>query len=363
MQGATGEHLKKSRSSHLEKYNKKRKFSRTPEPPGKREDEESTTHHTHERVFTVQKHRASHLHYDFRLEDENGVLKSWAVPKGPSLNPQTKRLAVLTEDHPYDYLLFEGTIPKGNYGAGTVIVWDHGTYKTADKLIEQFKTGKISIELYGKKLRGKFSLIKTKNKNQWLLIKSNDEFSSADDDITTNLPNSVLSGRYDIKTANSTASDSKTIEHSNYKTKGDNPPNSQNSKKLIITGMALDGEKLSRKIKPMLATPVDKAFNDKDWVFEIKWDGVRAIVIKENENEIMLQSRNGNDITTRYPEITKALQASLADTSFTILDGEIVVLDEKGLPDFQGHQRRMNVQDDIEIGKLSNRNSNNIFFI
>ena len=353
MQGATGEHLK-SRSSHLEKYNKKRKFSRTPEPPGKREDEESSTHHTHERVFTVQKHRASHLHYDFRLEDENGVLKSWAVPKGPSLNPQTKRLAVLTEDHPYDYLLFEGAIPKGNYGAGTVIVWDHGTYKTADKVIEQFKTGKISIELYGKKLRGKFSLIKTKNKNQWLLIKSNDEFSSADDDITTNLPNSVLSGRYDIKTANSTASDSKTIEHSNYKTKGDNPPNSQNSKKLIITGMDTDGEKFSRKIKPMLATPVNKAFNDKDWVFEIKWDGVRAIVIKENENEIMLQSRNGNDITTRYPEITKALQASLADTSFTILDGEIVVLDEKGLPDFQGHQRRMNVQDDIEIGKLSN---------
>ena len=156
-------------------------------------------------------------------------------------------------------------------------------------------------------------------------------FLSADDDITTNSPNSVLSGIYDIKTANSTASDSKTIEPSNYKTnQSDNPPNSQNSYKLTIAGIALEGEKLPRKIKPMLATPVDKAFNNKDWVFEIKWDGVRAIVFKENDNEITLQSKNGNDITTRYPEITKALQASLADKSFTILDGEIVYWTKMG---------------------------------
>ena len=119
----------KSRSNILQEYIKKREFSNTPEPVGKINVSTTSRKVSNKKVFTVQKHRASRLHYDFRLEDENGVLKSWAVPKGPSLNPQIKRLAVLTEDHPYDYLLFGGTIPKGNYGAGTVIVWDHGTYK------------------------------------------------------------------------------------------------------------------------------------------------------------------------------------------------------------------------------------------
>src|SRR6478672_8789021 len=173
-------------SSTLQKYNKKRKFSNTPEPVG-----QVTRLKTRSKVFTVQKHKASHLHYDFRLEDENGVLKSWAVPKGPSMDSRTKRLAVLTEDHPHDYLLFEGTIPPGNYGAGTVIVWDHGTYKTDDKLIDQFRIGKISVELLGQKLRGRFSLVKTKNDKQWLLIKANDEFMNTDD-LTISRPTSVL---------------------------------------------------------------------------------------------------------------------------------------------------------------------------
>jgi len=127
----------------LKKYNKKRKFARTPEPPGMPKiadvGNKKQKLQSNKKAFVVQKHRATRLHYDFRLEDEFGALKSWAVPKGPSLDPQIKRLAVLVEDHPYDYLLFEGTIPEGNYGAGTVIVWDHGTYGSERKLIDQFK--------------------------------------------------------------------------------------------------------------------------------------------------------------------------------------------------------------------------------
>ena len=142
-----------SSTTVLHEYNEKRKFTDTPEPSGITNNKSVVGSSL--KSFVVQKHKASHLHYDFRLEDENGLLKSWAVPKGPSMDSRVKRLAVLTEDHPYDYLLFEGTIPQGNYGAGTVIVWDHGTYKTDDKLIDQFRKGKISVELHGQKVTWK----------------------------------------------------------------------------------------------------------------------------------------------------------------------------------------------------------------
>src|ERR671915_2158985 len=149
--------------------------------------------------FVVQKHDATKLHYDFRLEikkrNGEGVLKSWAVPKGISLDPNIKRLAVLTEDHPLDYLLFEGVIPEGNYGAGTVIVWDTGTYIIEDQDIDnQFIKGKIVFFLSGQKLKGRFSLVKTSKENQWLLIKVNDEFVSKED-LSVSKPDSVLSGR------------------------------------------------------------------------------------------------------------------------------------------------------------------------
>jgi bifunctional non-homologous end joining protein LigD len=347
--------LKKTSSTQLQNYNKKRKFSSTPEPIGQVVKGTSDSFSVKDKVFTIQKHRARRQHYDFRLEDENGVLKSWAVPKGPSLNPQTKRLAVLTEDHPYDYLLFEGTIPKGNYGAGTVIVWDHGTYKTDKSLTEQFEKGKISIELYGKKLRGRFSLIRTRNENQWLLIKSNDEFSSTTNDITVTAPSSVLSGRSEISSNNKTKSARNMAVHdSKSKTFEERVSQSaQFRRNLRRNTTSYARVKLPKIIKPMLATPVDKAFNNEDWVFEIKWDGVRAVVFKENENQVRLQARSGNDITHRYPEITEALKASLAGTQYAILDGEIVVLDDNGLPDFQGHQNRMNIQSDREIKRLS----------
>ena len=161
----------------LEKYNRKRDFTETPEPIGTLEDASSSDIRNR---FVIQKHHASRLHYDFRLETEGGVLKSWAVPKGISLNPRVKRLAILTEDHPIEYLLFEGTIPEGNYGAGTVIVWDTGTYvleRASEKYSELFDKGKIVFDLNGHKVRGKFSLIRAGRENQWLIIFKNEKKS------------------------------------------------------------------------------------------------------------------------------------------------------------------------------------------
>jgi bifunctional non-homologous end joining protein LigD len=334
-------------SSRLQKYNKKRKFSNTPEPVGQVSDLRAGP-----KVFTIQKHRASHLHYDFRLEDENGVLKSWAVPKGPSVDPQIKRLAVHVEDHPYDYLLFEGSIPRGNYGAGTVIVWDHGTYTTEGTLLQQFEKGKISIELHGQKLRGKFSLVRTRTENQWLLIKSNDSFASIGSDITIDSPRSVLTGRDDISpdaSKHSLTGDSSPEKPEHSKSKAKSNVSHPTASGILKNSAAI---KPPKQIKPMLATVVDKPFNNKDWAFEVKWDGVRAISFERN-GVARLQSRNGNDITASYPEVAEALQKSLAGINSVVLDGEIVVLDKNGHPDFQGHQRRMHVQNIREIEKLA----------
>src|SRR5918993_4562653 len=360
----------------LEEYNKKRNFGRTPEPQGNKKrlgDNKS-------RRFVVQKHDATKLHYDFRLEDtKEGVLKSWAVPKGISLDPKIKRLAVLTEDHPLDYLLFEGIIPEGSYGAGTVIVWDTGTYTSEMELSEQFNKGKITFTLFGQKLRGKFILIKThlakgKEGNQWLLMKSSDEFESKED-LTITKPRSVLTSRRneDLETKQKEEAKEEEIgkeEPYNKKDKikryftntikiSDNPLNdiavsNQQQKEL--------GE-FPTKIKPMLSTLVDKSFNSKDWVFEVKWDGVRSILFFHKTKGILeLQSRNGRLLTHRYPELVDALTSPLPTSSqlpvnckeSVILDGEIVVLDNKtGIPNFQNHQRRMNVDYGREIEILS----------
>jgi bifunctional non-homologous end joining protein LigD len=166
----------------LNKYNRKRDFTSTTEPKGKIEKS------TKELIFVVQEHAASHLHYDFRLEMD-GVLKSWAIPKGPSMNPEEKRLAILVEDHPYAYKDFEGTIPEGNYGAGTVIVWDNGSYTLDDENPkESIKNGHLSFVLNGKKLKGEFALVrlKIKQKNAWLLIKKNDKYASEADILKEN---------------------------------------------------------------------------------------------------------------------------------------------------------------------------------
>ncbi|MGZ3410970.1 MAG: DNA polymerase ligase N-terminal domain-containing protein [Xanthobacteraceae bacterium] len=172
-------------------YRRKRRFAKTPEPEGRAPKRRARL------AFVVQKHKASHLHYDFRLEVD-GVLKSWAVPKGPSLDPRQRRLAVRVEDHPYEYRNFEGTIPKGNYGAGEVIVWDRGTYRSVqdageDEIRSGLRKGALSFVLRGKKLRGGFSLVRLKRPRQWLLIKKDDENASTRD-ITRN-NKSVKSGR------------------------------------------------------------------------------------------------------------------------------------------------------------------------
>lgn len=276
------------------------------------------------------------------MESEDGVLKSWAVPKGPSINPKIKRLAVMVEDHPFDYLHFEGTIPKGNYGAGTVIVWDTGSYSSREPVLKQIDEGKVTVELYGNKLKGLFKLVKTRKENQWLLIKAQDKFAS-EDDLTVLSPESVLSS----KTNADMESEPEAILGS--KSKFSKKSNSTSKKARREEYASHD---LFPKIKPMLAHPFEKAFDNEQWVFEVKWDGVRALLFKK-DREIKIQSRNGNNITPQYPEIVTAAKLSLRECDSAIIDGEIVVLNEDGIPDFHTHQHRMHIQSTQEIMAMS----------
>jgi bifunctional non-homologous end joining protein LigD len=304
----------------LEEYKRKRRFDRTPEPPGKE------TGATKESFFVVQKHSARRLHYDFRLSI-NGTLKSWAVPKGPSQNHGDKRLAVQTEDHPLEYGDFEGKIPEGSYGAGIVMVWDRGTFQAEGKLdaLKQVEQGEIKFNLNGEKLRGSFVLVKLKKSekgNEWLMIKHKD----AAEDSRWNIDEhdgSVLTGR--------------TLEE----IKEEAPPKRG---RVPVEASEVEGARkgaLPSRLEPMLAAIADDPFSDSNWLFEIKWDGVRALAWID-EGQLKLRSRNGVDITARYPELAslpKALAASEA-----ILDGEIVALDERGHSDFGRLQERMQVR-------------------
>jgi bifunctional non-homologous end joining protein LigD len=335
----------------LEEYKRKRHFDRTPEPSGEPEPAtgpiqdqpapaakrtrlpkpklpqlEVRPGAKHGDTFVVQKHRATRLHYDFRLAID-GTLKSWAVPKGPSLNSADKRLAVQTEDHPLDYANFEGKIPEGNYGAGTVMVWDRGTFSvigdtSASKQIER---GEIKFNLSGEKLRGSFVLVKLKHSekgNEWLFIKHQD----ANEDPAWNIDEhdgSVLTGRTIKEIAEEL------------------PPKREANP---IQPGELDGARktaMPPHVEPMLATLGKHAFSDPNWLFEIKWDGVRALARIE-DSALTLRSRNGADITKRYPELAVLPQAFAA--SQAIVDGEIVALDERGLSSFERLQERMHVR-------------------
>ena len=293
---------------NLESYRAKRKADRTPEPfgaalPGGQR-------------FVVQQHAARRTHYDFRLEFD-GVLKSWAVPKGPSPNPADKRLAVHVEDHPVDYVNFEGVIPPDNYGAGAVIVWDRGQWFPLNDIAAGFDKGKLLFELRGHKLRGKWTLVKTKRgKNEWLLIKERDAYATTKG--TEDYPHdSVLSGR--------------TVEQ----VAGGDPRGAEVVAKLRKLG-AVQRIAIARDLRPMLATP-GKPFSDPKWVFELKYDGYRLFVEKR-AGEVKLYSRAGNDFTATFPEIAEI--AAALPFSQLVVDAEVVVLDARGLPSFSLLQKR-----------------------
>jgi bifunctional non-homologous end joining protein LigD len=395
----------------LEEYKRKRRFEETPEPPPK--VEKQSRHR-----FVVQRHAATRLHYDFRLEME-GVLKSWAVPKGPSLDPADKRLAMQVEDHPVSYYDFEGTIPQGNYGGGTVMVWDAGTWEplspvpvngeyvpgTEKEAAAMLAKGDLKFRLKGKRLVGDFALVHIKGRagskgNEWLLIKKKDDHVVPGFDINQDAyDSSILTGRTmaqiagdegsaewtssrpasrgkvkaawladavaraDSKRKALTAEDagdakknksksprqaappfarSKTLSDDvagndvAYKSKSKKP--SANS--ALSAVKSLPGEEqrpMPTVIHPMLATPTAKAFDNPDWLFEIKWDGYRAVAFIE-DGRARLVSRSQNDLTAQFPELGALPQFVKGER--VILDGEIVALDDEGRPSFSLMQQR-----------------------
>ncbi|HEU5402560.1 MAG TPA: non-homologous end-joining DNA ligase [Terriglobales bacterium] len=403
----------------LEEYRRKRDFQATPEPPPKLDPRKGFR-------FVVQKHRATRLHYDFRLE-MGGVLKSWAVPKGPSLDPADKRLAMMVEDHPVSYFDFEGTIPEGNYGAGTVEVWDAGTWtplmppgkhsraemeKAADALLNK---GDFKFSLKGRKLQGEFVLVKTRSRrpgskgNEWLLIKHRDEYVEEGYNIDAH-DGSVLTGRSldeiagDAKSREWTSSrpgakgkkswlakslaihDKKSREENGKTAKGKtakvNPSQraegkGQNSNGAKERGSAApkvsrrteNGERrternttkteergtknalpsraekraMPKTIRPMLATLVDEPFDDAEWFYELKFDGYRAVAFIE-DGKVRFVSRNQNDLTGGYPELSVIPEAVRGKQ--VVLDGEICALDENGRSSFSLMQQRTGLTSD-----------------
>jgi bifunctional non-homologous end joining protein LigD len=380
----------------LEEYKRKRRFEETPEPPPKVATKAGNR-------FVVQKHDATRLHYDFRLEME-GVLKSWAVPKGPSLDPADKRLAMQVEDHPVSYFDFEGNIPENNYGAGTVIVWDVGTWQplspvavngkyvpgTEKEAAAMLAKGDLKFRLNGKRLKGDFALVKMRARrpgskgNEWLMIKKHDDevvegydIDAIDQSVITGLTLEEVAGdtgsaewksrptgrgklkaawladavaRLDKKKSKLTTEDpkkSKKRKDSSTKNssqaeaapaQGKEAKASASSVPSVVHAPAAPVKRpMPLTIHPMLAESVDKPFDGTEWLFEIKWDGYRAIAFV-TEGKVRLVSRNQNDLTPRYPELKDMAKFLKAKTA--ILDGEVVALDKDGKASFSLMQQR-----------------------
>jgi bifunctional non-homologous end joining protein LigD len=306
----------------LREYARKRDFRKTKEPKAVRAPKK------HSR-FVVQKHEATQLHYDFRLELD-GVLKSWAVPKGIPLRRGEKRLAIEVEDHPVSYLHFEGTIPKGQYGGGTVMVWDHGTYEVDEESSGKgLAVGKLHFTLHGEKLQGAWYLVKIRSEeNQWLLIRS----GNSQRPITSKQENSSsLSGKSMRQLANGTT----TLKVS----KTTRRPLAKAPRKSSKQSRPSPPRASLRFMEPMLATLVT-APPAGEWLYEMKFDGFRALAIKEGER-LELLSRNEKDFTARFPEVVESLAKVKAEA--VIMDGEIVALDPQGRSSFQLLQAREQV--------------------
>ncbi|TMQ63764.1 MAG: DNA ligase D [Candidatus Eisenbacteria bacterium] len=307
----------------LETYRRKRDPGRTTEPFGgvsaARAPSVATSGGQASR-FVVQQHWARNMHFDLRLELE-GVLKSWAVPKGPSLRAEEKRLAVHVEDHPIEYANFEGVIPAGNYGAGSVIVWDRGGYGSfkPEDIREQYARGKLELELFGHKLGGRWTLVRmSKSEKDWLLLKKADSAAS-EQDVLERWPRSVISGL--------------TVQEMR-----DVPGWTAALRARVDSLKAPRGDLRADKVQHMLATSAEKPFSRAGWVFEIKYDGVRVIAERRGE-EVRMLGRSGEDITARYPEIAAALHGLTAE--HFVVDGEIVAYDASGRPSFGRLQKRM----------------------
>jgi bifunctional non-homologous end joining protein LigD len=311
----------------LEKYNRMRDFDASPEPTGVAKPKTGKGRAKRDAQalqYCVQKHDATRLHYDFRLELE-GTLKSWAIPKGPCLDPEVKRLAVHVEDHPLDYATFEGTIPEGHYGAGEVIVWDRGIWTPTGDPIEGYRKGRLKFELQGEKLAGQWNLVRTHipgKQEQWFLIKHQDATarSEAEYDIVEELPNSVLSDRT-------------IIPKQRGKGKAKKPRKSTTS-----VSHASEAKQQGHRaalfdtLSPELATLVETSPKSDDWRYEIKFDGYRMLA-RIDHGKVRLFTRNGHDWTAKLPHQAKALSTLGLETAW--LDGEIVIPDDNGVPDFQ----------------------------
>lgn len=323
----------------LERYDSMRDFSRTPEPAGAAPEPAPNNSPL---TFVIQKHRASRLHYDLRLEID-GVMRSFPIPRGPSTDPKEKRLAVMTEDHPLSYAVFEGLIPKGEYGAGEVIVWDRGTYSPDEdgplvfedreeaqrRMRQEIVDGKISVTFRGHRMKGSWALVKTAQAaDSWLAFKHQDEWATRTD-LAEAYQDSVLTGL--------TIAD---LQAGRQVPPVTPPP---------LLAHELPGAKRApflASVEPMAAEQVREPFSHADWVFEPKLDGIRATAHIEG-GRVRLVTRRGNDVTAQYPTLAAALLRQPVNTA--VFDGEIVAADERGVPSFERLQQRMNLTNDVEI--------------
>ncbi|HYH82645.1 MAG TPA: DNA polymerase ligase N-terminal domain-containing protein, partial [Longimicrobium sp.] len=331
----------------LSEYHRKRDFEKTAEPHGEEHPSGSTL------AFVVQKHAASHLHYDFRLELD-GVLKSWAVPKGPTFDPTVKRLAVHVEDHPIEYGDFEGIIPKGEYGGGTVMLWDTGTWEALDDAHKGYRKGHLRFALHGQKLRGAWHLVRSRRgeegeKEQWLLFKDDDAEARPESEgrVTEDEALSVKTGR----SMEEIAADADATWRSNRPPKDAalKLPPAPKAKKAAAAktskaaaktvsasgSAAVAGARkaaMPRELQPELATLVDDVPPGADWLHEIKFDGYRLLVFIDR-GKVRMVTRKGNDWTDRFTSLVPAFQEIPANQA--ILDGELVIVAPNGTTSFQ----------------------------